>query len=59
IQGIIKFGRGSLMIWGCRTVQGIMEDHLFQSVEEHGMDDNNFIFQRDGDPKHSSKLAKK
>jgi hypothetical protein len=37
----------------------ILEDHVFQTVEYYGMDPDNFIFQQDNDPKHTSKRAKK
>ena len=36
----------------------ILDDHLLQSVDWYQMDRENFIFQQDNDPKHTSKLAK-
>ena len=37
----------------------ILEDHVVQTVDFYGMDQDNFIFQQDNDPKHKSKRAQK
>lgn len=76
VQQTIKFGGGSVMVWGCMTTSGvgymcriegkmdgelyveILEDHVFQTLEFYDLDSDNFIFQQDNDPKHTSKKAK-
>ena len=70
----VKFGGGSVMVWGCFSyygvgklvfIDGIMDaarycnilaNNLISSAKELNM--NEFIFQQDNDPKHTSKLAK-
>ena len=37
----------------------ILEDHVFQTLEYYDLDSNNFIFQQDNDPKHTSKRSQK
>lgn len=37
----------------------ILEEHLGESVEKLGMEMEDFIFQQDNDPKHTSKKAQK
>ena len=37
----------------------IMEDELQNSLEFHGKEVDDIIFQQDNDPKHTSKLARK
>ena len=37
----------------------ILEDHVFKTLEYYGMNPDDFIFQQDNDPKHTSKKAKK
>jgi hypothetical protein len=37
----------------------ILEEHLGESVEKLGMEIEDFIFQQDNDPKHTSKKAQK
>jgi hypothetical protein len=69
-----KFGGGSVMAWGCFSYEGvgnlifidgimdsytyveILSNYLHESAEIMGLED--FIFQQDNDPKHTSKLAK-
>ena len=70
----IKGGGGSVMVWACFSHSGvgnikIIEDtmtgpiyvdilsrNLFESAEKMGL--NDFIFQQDNDPKHTSRIAK-
>ena len=37
----------------------ILEEHLGESVDKLGMEMEDFIFQQDNDPKHTSKKAQK
>ncbi len=71
----VKYGNGSIMIWGCMTAKGvgymcridsimnseiykdILNDYLFASVDYYRISRDNFIFQQDNDPKHTSKTA--
>ncbi|KIK74373.1 hypothetical protein PAXRUDRAFT_75533, partial [Paxillus rubicundulus Ve08.2h10] len=60
IKGIVKFGGGSLMVWGCIGWNGyvaILEQGLLQSMEESGISECDIIFQQDNDPKHASRRA--
>jgi len=69
----IKYGGGSVMVWGCMSSAGVGKLHfingimdrfmyrdilnanLYQSAAKLGIVDN-FLFQQDNDPKHTSKL---
>jgi hypothetical protein len=67
----VKFGGGSVMVWGCMTVHGVglmcriegkMDASLYQEILEdelYEMDREDLIFQQDNDPKHRSKFAQK
>ena len=70
----VKFGRGSIMVWGCISYQGqgklIFVDTLMNAeayvniIREHLIDSELFsnhlrpILQQDNDPKHTSKRAR-
>jgi transposase len=74
VETTVKFGRGSVMVWGCFSSKGmgrlvfieeimdrylyldILRNNLRDSARIMGLDD--FTFQHDNDPKHSSKLIK-
>jgi hypothetical protein len=76
VQGTLKFGGGSLMMWGCMFWEGcgyacqiegkmdadlytsILEEHLGASLEYYEKEGEDFIFQHDNDPKHTSKKTK-
>lgn len=69
-----KYGGGSIMVWGCFSYQGIgklafiegkmnaisyvdiLRNHLSASAASMGLE--NYIFQQDNDPKHTSRHAK-
>ncbi|KIK19102.1 hypothetical protein PISMIDRAFT_37266, partial [Pisolithus microcarpus 441] len=59
IKGTVKFGGGSLMVWGCIGWNGILREGLLQSMEESGIPADEIIFQQDNDSKHTSKRARK
>ena len=76
VQGTLKFGGGSLMMWGCMSWEGvgyatkidgrmdkelyvsILDDELQESIKHFKKKRGKFIFQQDGDSKHTSYLAK-
>ncbi|KIK76126.1 hypothetical protein PAXRUDRAFT_170820 [Paxillus rubicundulus Ve08.2h10] len=56
-KGRVKFGGGSLMIWGCigwNVYMAILEGGLLQSMEDSGIPPDEVIFQQDNDLKHTS-----
>jgi transposase len=73
INHTVKYGGKSVVAWGCFSYYGvgrlvfidgnmdaphyvcILADNLFASASEMGL--NEFIFQQDNDPKHTSRLA--
>ncbi|KIK81087.1 hypothetical protein PAXRUDRAFT_156928, partial [Paxillus rubicundulus Ve08.2h10] len=60
VKGKVKFGGGSLMVWGCIGWNGyvaIFEGGLLQSMEDSGIPADEVIFQQDNDPKHISRRA--
>lgn len=72
----VKFGGGSLMVWGVISWHGvgrlhcidghmnaelycvILEESLLGSLADKSVAQDDFIFQRDNDPKHASHHAK-
>ena len=76
VEVTVKFGEGSVMIWGCMTWEGvgyaakidgrmnsdlylqILENDLLNTLEYHGLNPPDIIFQQDNDPKHTSKKVK-
>ena len=76
VEGTVKFGGGSVMIWGCMTWEGvgyaakidgrmdgdlylqILKDELLNTLQYHGFNPSDIIFQQDNDPKHTCKKVK-
>lgn len=70
----VKYGGGSVMVWGCFSyhgvgklvfIDGIMEDPRYVDILSRNLQSSavlmgldRFIFQQDNDPKHTSKLAR-
>lgn len=70
----VKYGGGSLMLWGCFSaegvgelnfIEGIMDKYKYMEILKKNlkisakkMKKDIFIFQQDNDPKHTSKLVK-
>lgn len=73
-KGTIKFGGGSVMVWGCfsghgmgpiRFIEGIMDRFVYVDILKNAMvpfaEDNLPLlwrFQHDNDPKHTAKIVK-
>ena len=76
VEGTVKFGGGSIMLWGCMTWKGvgyaakidgkmngdlylqILKDDLLKTLEYHGLNPPDIIFQQNNDPKHICKKVK-
>ena len=72
IDELIKYPL-KINMWGCIKINGPNRIHIFENtmnaeiyqdiicsnILDIFINDNNFIFQRDNDPKHTSKLIKK
>ncbi|KIK14468.1 hypothetical protein PISMIDRAFT_33222, partial [Pisolithus microcarpus 441] len=55
----LKFGGGSLMMWGCMTWDGVgYATKIDDSLQYYGLHPPDIIFQQDNDPKHSCKQVK-
>ncbi|RHZ79203.1 hypothetical protein Glove_151g112 [Diversispora epigaea] len=48
IKPTVKFGGGSVMIWGCFTSRGVVQEFTIKDI----------IFQQDRDPKHTANSTK-
>ncbi|KIK77178.1 hypothetical protein PAXRUDRAFT_70799, partial [Paxillus rubicundulus Ve08.2h10] len=60
VKGIVKFGGGSLMVWGCigwNCYVAILEGGLLQSMGDSGIPADDVIFQQDNNLKHTSRRA--
>ena len=75
IESTVKYEKGNIMVWACFSYKGlgnlvfienkmnpysypdILKNNLFKSAQS--MDLNEFIYQHDNDPKHTSNLIKK
>ena len=70
IKPTVKHGRGSIMVWGCMTFEGvghfcdselyksILSGELMKTIEFYSLKRKDVIFQHDTDPKHSPKTTK-
>jgi transposase len=76
VRPTVKYGGGSVMIWGCMTwkgvgnitrIEGTMDSKMYQEIlkaelldtyEWQELDPEEYIFQQDNDPKHTSQLLK-
>lgn len=74
IKSTVKFGGGSIMVWGCFSsrgfgklvlIDGIMDKYKYVDILNDGLmasvdmlGHENFIFQQDNDPKHTAKHTK-
>ncbi|GFS93076.1 transposable element Tcb1 transposase [Trichonephila clavipes] len=68
----VKFGGGSVLVWGCMSaggvrelafIDGIMDKHVYLRILKNNLEKSasklglGFIFQQDNDPKHTAKIV--
>jgi hypothetical protein len=75
VNSTVKHGGGGLMAWGCFSskgigklvlIDGIMDKHVYCNILANNLAESaslmgleNFIFQHDNDPKHSSVIVRR
>ncbi|KIK96253.1 hypothetical protein PAXRUDRAFT_80018, partial [Paxillus rubicundulus Ve08.2h10] len=56
----LKFGGGSVMMWGCMVCEGVgYATKIDESLEYHGLNPPDIIFQQDKDLRHTCKQVRK